>query len=196
MCDYTKEVRQDLELLPTSSFITKWVLEHTPYIFCNNIMDYISWRELLAIEFGIDPSDIIVTGSACLGFSINPWKNFKEYDENSDIDVSIVSGYFFDTAWNELLQIERRRIPEKMKSALDEHKERLIYWGTIATDKILPLLSFGPSWHKIMLESRSYEVLDGRDINFRIYKDRRSVRNYVKNSVDVCKMRMLEANDK
>lgn len=98
MSEDTNDARRELESLPTSTFITKWIFEHTPFIFSDSMTDYISWREALAMKFKVDPSDIIITGSACLGFSINPGKNFKIFNDDSDIDVSIVSNYYFDTA--------------------------------------------------------------------------------------------------
>ena len=87
--------------------------------------------------------DIIITGSACVGYSLNPRKNFRKFRETSDIDVGIISNYYFDIAWHELRNQKYYKLDNNMKNALEEHKNRLIYWGTIATDKILPLLSFG-----------------------------------------------------
>lgn len=62
-------IRDELEKLPASFFITKWILEHLPYIFNGHETEYIHWREGIASKLRIDPSDIIITGSAALGFS-------------------------------------------------------------------------------------------------------------------------------
>lgn len=37
-------VKQELESSTTSIFITKWILEHTPYVFEDYETEYISWR--------------------------------------------------------------------------------------------------------------------------------------------------------
>ena len=84
-------VKQELESSTTSIFITKWILEHTPYVFEDYETEYISWRHEIAEKLRIDARDIIITGSASLGFSLNPNKNFKSFDKKSDIDV-IVDG--------------------------------------------------------------------------------------------------------
>ena len=68
------EVKNELKKLPVSIFITKWILEHTPYIFEDQEFEYIEWREKLADKLRIDTCDIIITGSASLGFSISPEK--------------------------------------------------------------------------------------------------------------------------
>lgn len=127
-------IKEELERLPTSFFITKWILEHTPYIFDGYETEYIHWREEIASKLCIDATDIMITGSASLGFSLSPYKNFKLFNEKSDIDVSIISHYYFDIAWHDLLYTSRPIISPQMKEALDDHRQRLIYWGTIATD--------------------------------------------------------------
>lgn len=73
-----------------------------------------------------------------------------------------------------------------MKQALEDHRNRLIYWGTIATDKILPILSFGKLWNEVINEMRSNPPINEREINFRIYKDNKSFRDYQINSVREC----------
>lgn len=143
-------VKQELESSTTSIFITKWILEHTPYVFEDYETEYISWRHEIAEKLRIDARDIIITGSASLGFSLNPNKNFKSFDKKSDIDISIISHHYFDVAWHDLIHLSPAGISPKMKTALEDHRKRLIYWGTVATDKILPLLSFGGEWDRII----------------------------------------------
>lgn len=177
-------IKKELETLPTSVFITKWFFEHIPYIFDGEEDEYIHWREKIAKNLRVDPTDIFVTGSAALGFSLNPNKNFKHFDEKSDVDVSIVSQHYFDVAWHDLIFTSRTIIQPKMKASLDDHRNRLIYWGTIATDKILPLLSFGAEWDSIIKSSQLFPVFENREINFRIYKDKLSIRNYLQVSIN------------
>src|SRR5690606_3802231 len=95
-------------------------------------------------------------GSAAVGLSLNPDKNFKEFNEESDIDVAVVSDHYFDISWHHLRNLgpRRHRLSTKEKLALQDHRERLIYWGTIATDKIIQILPFGASWMKSIDEMR------------------------------------------
>ena len=185
-------IKNELQNTTTAFFITKWVLDHTPYIFDDNEMEYINWRHSMSEKLRIDAHDIIITGSASLGYSLNPNKYFKAFDEKSDIDISIISHYYFDIAWHDLIQVAPDRISIKMKNALDDHRKRLIYWGTIATDKILPLLSFGPTWERAIKSTPMPTQLQDHDINFRIYKDAASIRNYIANSINKCKLVLLE----
>ena len=79
-----------------------------------------------------------------------------------------------------------------MRAALDDHRKRLIYWGTIATDKILPLLSYGVEWEKIMKTTPMPNQLQDHDMNFRIYKDAASIRNYITLSIEKSKLALME----
>lgn len=189
-------IKKELESLPTSFFITKWIFEQTPYIFDGQEIEYIRWREEIAEKIRVDPTDILITGSAALGFSLSPHKNFKRFNAKSDVDVSIVSHHYFNMAWHDLIFASRPVIQPKMRAALDDHRSRLIYWGTVATDKILPLLSFGSEWDKIIKQSRALPVFENHEINFRIYKDKLSIRNYLSISIDDRKAALLEAKIK
>lgn len=188
--------KKDLLEMKPSYFVTKWIMGTLPYVFDGDEISFLRWREFIANKLNVDPTDIIVTGSACLGFSLNPAKHMKNFDEKSDIDVCIVSGYYFDTAWRELLSA---RISDptfaSMRKALEDHKSRLIYYGTIATDWILPVLSFGRQWNEIITASRKYADLKDHEIHFRIYKDRRSVSDYQIISVKQCQNEMIGGID-
>lgn len=188
-----EDIKKELISLPSSVFITKWILEHPPFIFEDSIEEYLSWRESIAQQLKIDPHDIIITGSASLGFSLNPNKNFKSFDSKSDVDISIISSLYFNIAWHDLIYSMPKSLPPKMNSSVADHRKRLIYWGTIATDRILPLLSFGKEWETIIRETNRPDALKGRELNFRIYKDTLSIRKYIELSVSERKSALLEA---
>lgn len=68
-------------------------LHGTPVIFNGNEDAYYGFRKLIANKFQINFHDVIITGSAKLGFS--PHKN-KIFDYDSDIDVAIISGKLYE----------------------------------------------------------------------------------------------------
>lgn len=57
----------------------------------------------IANQFNIHPNEIILTGSGKLGFSIAPKKLFNYFNENSDIDIAIISNNAFENFWHDLL---------------------------------------------------------------------------------------------
>lgn len=170
----------DIVKEPLSYTTSKWVIERIPFIFDNNLETYIDWKERLSTLIGVDSKAIVLTGSASVGYSLNPDNNFKEFHEESDVDVAIISGHYFDVAWHFLRNIGTRyyKLKAKERVAIDDHRQRLIYYGTIATDKIVQILPFGITWVKAMNEMATIEPTKDRDINFRIYKDFEALKSY------------------
>jgi hypothetical protein len=142
----------------------------------------------------VDPKNIVIVGSAGLGFSLNPIKNYKIFDERSDIDIAVISHYHFDIAWFELRHLGTKRLMlnSQERISVNEHVNRLIYWGTIATDKILQLFSFKNEWQKGIDESKRSNSVFNRDINFRIYNDYDSLRAYTINNLTILQNKILE----
>lgn len=71
---------------------------------CTELDDerYFSLKAAIAEQFNIHPNEVIVVGSAKLGFSIAPTKRYRAFGEASDIDVAIVSPQLFDRVWREV----------------------------------------------------------------------------------------------
>lgn len=159
---------------------SKWIIERIPFIFNNDLDNYIDWKERLSNLIGVDSKAIVFTGSSSVGFSLNPRNNFKAFESNSDIDVAIISSHYFDIAWHFLRNIGPKfyRFKPNVQNAITEHRERFIYHGTIATDRIVHILPFGKEWVNAMNEMRKIDPTKDRDINFRIYKDFEALKSY------------------
>ncbi len=160
-------------------FLTsKWVLEKIPYIFNNDSEAYIKTKLKLASMIHVDSCSIIFVGSASTGFSLSPMKNFRKFNAKSDIDIAIISHYYFDVAWHALRNIDIYSLSHDAVSSIKAHRERYIYYGTIATDKILGLLPFGKEWLAAIESLKESPIFENRDINFRLYRDHESLREY------------------
>ncbi|MFI5565232.1 hypothetical protein ACIA2T_38570 [Amycolatopsis japonica] len=144
------------------------------------------WKTHLAHELDVDPLPIYIVGSACLGFSLSPRKRFVEFHSDSDIDVAIVSSRHFEEAWQKLRSLGPVDLlsPEtRTADFLNWHRGNLVFDGTIATDKILDMLPFGPAWTRAFGLASTRKPTLGRDIRGRIYKDCQSLRAYQENNV-------------
>ena len=84
--------------------VSKWITEKVPAIFNGNFEQFVKVKLSIAKQLGIDSCSVVFVGSSCTGFSMNPSKDFKEFDEKSDIDIAIVSYYYFNVAWRWLRQ--------------------------------------------------------------------------------------------
>lgn len=65
---------------------------------------YDNFRRYIAKKLGVHFPDIAIVGSAKTGFSMNPSKNFKEFDNKSDIDIVVVSSQLYYDFWDEYLK--------------------------------------------------------------------------------------------
>lgn len=193
-----EEIKQQFisELLshPAELLASVWIIDRIPLIFDKDLQAYATWRRAIAKGLGVDPSALLITGSAAFGVSLNPYKNYKFFDGDSDIDVAVISDYHFTEAWRTLRSIgaERHRMPQKVKQSIDDHVKKYIYWGTIATDKILHLLSFGAQWNRTLDEISKIKPTEGRSIKVRVYRDLDSLRAYQVNNLANLKTTEIE----
>lgn len=165
---------------PSDLLASVWIIDRIPIIFDGDIAAYAKWRHKLAIGLGVDPSALLITGSAAFGISLNPHKNYKYFNDQSDIDVAVVSDYHFMEGWRTLRNIgsKKHQLSPKIKQSIEDHVKKYIYWGTIATDKLLHLLPYGKLWSDAIEIASKVEPTNGRTINVRIYKDLDSLRAY------------------
>ena len=175
----------DLLTIPADLLASVWIIDRIPHIFDNDIKLYAAWRRGLAKGLNVDASAVLITGSAAFGVSLNPNKNYRFFNAESDIDVAVVSDYHFTEGWRTLRSIgpAMHRMPPKVKQSIVDHVQRYIYWGTIATDKILHLLPFGKQWAKTLEEMAKIEPTLGRSVKIRVYRDLDSLRAYHVNNL-------------
>ncbi|MGV9293749.1 hypothetical protein [Amycolatopsis sp. NPDC003676] len=180
----SREVLLALEHLPPEDFVNHHLLGRLPWLFQTWTL-YRNWKTELARGLQVDPHDIIVVGSSALGFSLSPDKNFSAFHNESDVDVAVISMRHFNLAWQELRDLDpAARLHPSMPETgyLKKHRESLVFDGSIATDKILPFISFGYQWTTELARTANRKPTTGRDVRCRIYQDSSSLRNYhVKN---------------
>lgn len=183
----------DLKGRSISLVISKWLIDRTPYIFLSNRHTYIEWKELLAGKIGIDSHAICIMGSAGIGFSLNPNKNFRPFDHTSDVDIAIISNYYFELSWHNLRTLGTKlyHLDPTQKASVQDHVSRLIYWGTIATDRILTIFPFGKSWIEALSDMARIQPTEGRCVNIRLYKDFESLRAYQFDNLNKLRQRIL-----
>lgn len=185
MDELKKQFLTDLVLHPADLVASIWILDRIPLIFDQDIKAYATWRRELAQGLGVDASALLVTGSAAFGVSLNPNKNYRFFDQESDIDIAVISDYHFNEAWRTLRALgpALHSMPPRVKQSVADHVERYIYWGTIATDRLLHLLPYGKQWSESLEKMQYCEPTLGRAVKARVYKDFDSLRAYQVNNL-------------
>lgn len=180
-----EEFLTQLESLDPHLVAQRWVIDRTPHLFDNDQAAFVDWKSRLASSIDVDGRAITVIGSAGVGFSLSPTKNFREFGDHSDIDIAIISSYHFDVAWRSIRSIGTgiHALNRKQRSSLEDHKARLIYWGTFDTKHLLPKLPFGKQWFEAFEKMTEHDPSRDRDINARIYRDFESLSAYHTNNM-------------
>jgi hypothetical protein len=167
-------------------FVSHYLFEPVPFAFAGDLVAWIKWKTELARGLGIDPYDIVLTGSAAIGYSLNPKKGYKPFDNSSDVDCGVISQYHFEVAWRYLRQLRPAwlSLPPESKRALVAHQKTYVFAGTIATDSILALLPFGSEWQGVLDAMARRSPTTNRDIRLRIYRDYDSLRHYQASGIE------------
>lgn len=168
---------------PYEIVVSKWIVENTPAIFGGNKEEFLRIKSIIAQGLNVDMCSVVFVGSSCTGFSLNPNKDFKVFDDSSDIDIAIISHHHFNIAWRWMRQADLSNLKSAERYAIKQHKLHFVFDGTIATDMILPLLPFGAEWGSVLAAISNEPVFGGKEIHFRLYQDHKSLIDYHVNNV-------------
>lgn len=188
------ELKKSILEYNPKDFVSHFIFEPIPFAFRNDLASWIKWKTQLSHLLEVDPYDIVLTGSASIGYSLNPYKDFKTFDAYSDIDCGIISNHHFDLAWRYLRNLQPRwlTLPPASKRAIQAHRENYVFSGTIATDSMLGLLPFGPRWkHALSVMSHTKQT-KRRDVKLRIYKDYDALRHYQAYGIEKLRLKLSD----
>lgn len=108
---------------------------------------YYDLRNVVSDHFDVHPNEVILVGSAKLGFSIAPHKEFRPFGDNSDLDVAIISPRLFDTFWVQLFDYSRSGA---LWEKLDDF-EQFLFRGWIRPDLFPREISLASDWWDFFL---------------------------------------------
>lgn len=141
-------------------------------------------RDNVAQKFGVEFANVVIVGSANLGFSIKPKKRYESFGEDSDIDVALVCSALFEHVWKEIFLFEKSGAfwPEKRDF------RRYLSKGWIRPDKLpsSPVFGFSNEWweffRNIKVSGVPFKISGG------IYHSHFFLREYQKICIEQCKV--------
>jgi hypothetical protein len=122
---------------------------------------------------------IAIMGSGNWKFSLNPDKNFSEYNIHSDIDVAIVCRASFEQTWEELRAYHRKNfylLPFSSKCQLKRNGEN-VYSGFVSP-KWIPGKSLAKFVYSLNRNKYSNEIVGFRSVNMMYFKNQDEALDY------------------
>jgi hypothetical protein len=98
----------DLKKQKVETFAMRRIFDVIPFIFADT-QTCSEWNIKIAQLLRVDACSVFIIGSGCTGISLHPNKGFEAFDDGSDIDVEIVSGYHFELGWRALRELGAER---------------------------------------------------------------------------------------
>jgi len=104
---------------------------------------YQKLREHFAGAFGVSPSrDVLMVGSAKLGFSIKPKRRYQPFGNESDVDVAIVSPQLYGRLWAEVRECRSARVQwdsvDNLNHLKNDHLAGVIKPYLLPTSRVAP----------------------------------------------------------
>lgn len=92
--------KKDLNRFSSIQIVRKHIISGDCFILSQD--KYFDLRSEVAEHFGLRPNEVFVVGSAKLGFSVAPKNRYREFSDESDIDIAMVSSMLFEQFWQEV----------------------------------------------------------------------------------------------
>ncbi len=168
---------------PLDSVVREFLFEGDPFAFKDKPQTMEMLRDHLASQLRVSKSNIVVIGSAKIGFSLSPHNFPRQFSDDSDIDVMVIDTSLFDTVWQTMLLWNYPRRYRLIDADWRWAKKRRddLYWGWFVPDHIRydglsfpnalkPLRNISSTWFNAFRSLGRYEEFANRDISGRLYR--------------------------
>lgn len=91
--------KEDAGMMSANDVVQRHLTQGDCFALDNS--QHLNLKTEVARNFGIHPNEVVIVGSAKLGFSIAPEKRFRIFNDSSDIDIALASEHLFDEIWQE-----------------------------------------------------------------------------------------------
>jgi hypothetical protein len=175
--------REDLPNREIGELVQRHIIFGNCYALIHD--EYFELKNQVSRKFGVNPTEVVVVGSAKLGFSVAPEKRYRSFGESSDIDVAICSSPLFDQIWVDIFDYWRRG---GFWEGLEQFRKYL-FRGWMRPDKLPPEKSFERSreWWDFFRCLASSGNFGPYKISGALYKSWHFLESYQAKCVGECK---------
>lgn len=98
----------------------KYIIHGTPFVFKDREDDYYEFRDFIAKKFDIGFHEVLILGSAKLGYS---YHKDSVFSKESDIDVALVNEKLFENFFDTICTFQYNKSRGLFTTTRDEEKE-------------------------------------------------------------------------
>ncbi|HCG8169809.1 hypothetical protein P3633_22205 [Vibrio parahaemolyticus] len=176
----------------------RYLLGHDTWYFrkhkqsASYAQDYDDFKLYMSKKLELHVNNIAIVGSAKLGFSLSPQKDYREFNDDSDIDLVVVSSPIFKAAWEAYLDLHLRGyLPTYAPVAKN------VFKGFVSLKEIDNRSTFFDTWsRKVEPLKKDFQTLFGipHEVNYRVYDSWESVERYHLSGLKTLKEKLEETN--
>lgn len=199
---YLARFKADLRALPASDMFTRYIAPE----MCRGLteIDEHALRTRIADNFALRPENVMIVGSAKLGFTLRhkPARDpdeedrppFSPFSDRSDVDVAIVSDRLFDNIWKSCFEFWHTSGYGNASEYWPDGKRFRDYFfrGWIRPDK-LPAeggFRYRKEWFEFFRRLTSERAAGGYKITAGLYREPYFLESYQHIALNQCRDRM------
>lgn len=184
--DLTKRIdnfKSAVRTLPTVTIIRKFIIHGECHVLPQD--EYFDLKSEIADHFEMHPNDVLVVGSAKLGFSIAPKKRYRKFHDESDIDVVLISPHLFEKIWEAVFNYWTTGGYWEREQKFKEY----LFRGWIRPDMLPPssMFSICEDWWEFFRSITKGGKYGEYKITGALYKSWHFLESYQRLCVDSCK---------
>jgi len=203
--DFAQVVQRTDDLTPVVSDV---VFGGIPHVFESDPDAWDFLRGGLSSALACEQEDVLVVGSAKMGYSLAPRKYGRPFLATSDIDVIVISAALYDEVWHAVLKWHyrrRHRLPPPDR-AWDEQRRDDMYWGYLnpvgfkyrgltRSAQLRPAMRVSTAWFNAFQGLSRTPAFAGRKVNGRLYRTRQHALSYHDHGLRELKRALRDAEE-
>jgi len=175
--------KEDIRALSDNHAVQKHLTQGACCLFSEDL--YFDLKKQISQQFEIHPNEVLVVGSAKLGFSIAPGKRFRLFNDESDIDVALVAPKLFEQVWLEVHEYREGGAYWEQFGAFRKY----LFNGWIRPDKLPPSSQFtwGAAWWEYFRSLSNSGRFGPYIVHAGLYKSWHFLESYQRRCIRNCK---------
>jgi hypothetical protein len=151
---------------------------------------YFELKHQIAVQFGLHSTQVILVGSAKLGFSIAPNKQYQFFGDKSDLDIAVVSEDFFSRLWSAAFEYWNDGGYWERHSRFNDY----LFRGWLRPDCLPPTVESALQWFEYFRQLTASKTFGPFKISAGVYKSWWFLERYQQQGIARCRQTVRVQN--